>query len=102
MQHDQPTPMGRWALEHQGDHVVEHCQLLIAMRRRDACSDATLASAAAVGDAAAFAELYERHVTAIYGYCRRVLRSRDEAADATHEAFVSVLERVRDASRPIT
>src|SRR5690349_19501487 len=65
-------------------------------------SDATLASAAAVGDDAAFGELYERHAAAIYGYCRRVLRSREEAADATHEAFVSVLERVRDASRPIT
>src|SRR5213083_1958235 len=60
-----------------------------------------LATAAGAGDAAAFAELYERHAAAIYGYCRRVLRSSEEAADATHEAFVSVLERVRDASRPV-
>ncbi|HEY3190708.1 MAG TPA: sigma-70 family RNA polymerase sigma factor, partial [Solirubrobacteraceae bacterium] len=60
-----------------------------------------LAAAAATGDAAAFAELYERHARAIFGYCRRVLRSADEAADATHEAFVSVLERLRGVQRPI-
>src|SRR4051812_29002947 len=71
------------------------------MRRRGRRSDELLASAAGAGDAGAFAELYERHAAAIYGYCRRVLRSPEEAADATHEAFVSVLERVRDASRPV-
>src|SRR4051794_7417935 len=71
------------------------------MRRRAQRPDATLATAAGAGDAAAFAELYERHAGAIYGYCRRVLRSPEEAADATHEAFVSVLERLRDGSRPV-
>src|SRR5436305_3155046 len=60
-----------------------------------------LASAAGAGDAAAFAELYERHAPAIHGYCRRVLRSPEEAADATHEAFVSVLERLGDGTRPV-
>src|SRR3982751_2839914 len=71
------------------------------MRRRGRRSDELLASAAGAGDASAFAELYERHADAINGYCRRVLRSPEEASDATHEAFVSVLERLGDASRPV-
>jgi len=58
-----------------------------------------LAADAAAGDAAAFAELYERHAASVYGYCRRVLRSKDQAADATHEAFVNVLERLRNLQR---
>src|SRR4051812_41838682 len=75
----------------------------MARRRRvdRAASDAALAAAAAEGDATAFAALYARHAGAIFGYCRRVLRSREEAADATHEAFVSVLERLRNVQRPI-
>jgi RNA polymerase sigma factor (sigma-70 family) len=67
------------------------------VRSHDHRSDAALLTAAGGGEAAAFAELYLRHAAAVHGYCRRVLRSRDEAADATQEAFVNVLERVRDA-----
>jgi RNA polymerase sigma factor (sigma-70 family) len=62
-------------------------------------SDSDLAADAAAGDAAAFAELYERHAPSVHGYCRRVLRSPDQAADATHEAFVNVLERLRNLGR---
>ena len=70
-----------------------------ALADRKQRPDSVLAADAASGDAAAFAELYERHAAAVYGYCRRVLRSKDQAADATHEAFVNTLERLRNLQR---
>src|SRR4051794_26336720 len=79
----------------QGDSFVRKKALVDRKQR----PDAVLAADAAAGDAAAFAELYERHAGSVYGYCRRVLRSKDQAADATHEAFVSVLERLRNLQR---
>src|SRR4051794_11833260 len=79
----------------QGDSFVRKKALVDRKQR----PDAVLAADAAAGDAAAFAELYERHAGSVYGYCRRVLRSNDQAADATHEAFVNVLERLRNLQR---
>src|SRR3954452_9498289 len=70
-----------------------------ALADRKQRPDSALAADAAAGDAAAFAELYQRYAPSVYGYCRRVLRSKDQAADATHEAFVSVLERLRNMQR---
>src|SRR5689334_19127075 len=63
-----------------------------------AISDAELAAAAGGGDGAAFAELYDRHGEAVYSFCLRVLGSRHDAADATQETFLRVLERLRDAA----
>lgn len=49
--------------------------------------EADLARAAAAGDRRAFAELYERHLDAVYRYCFFRLRSESEAQDVTADVF---------------
>lgn len=56
--------------------------------------EAALARRAVGGDGEAFATLYERYDSRTYNLCFRILGSRDDAADATQEAFVSVLRRL--------
>jgi RNA polymerase sigma factor (sigma-70 family) len=56
--------------------------------------DSALARRAAEGDGDAFAELYERHEGRAFNLCYRILGSRDDAADATQEAFVGILRRL--------
>jgi RNA polymerase sigma factor (sigma-70 family) len=63
-------------------------------RRSDGADDSALAQRAAAGDGDAFAELYERHESRAFNLCYRILGSRDDAADATQEAFVGVLRRL--------
>lgn len=53
--------------------------------------DHALASRA-LHDRAAFAELYQRYLTPIYGYCYRRLGSREAAEDATSLVFTKALE----------
>jgi RNA polymerase sigma factor (sigma-70 family) len=65
----------------------------LAMRSGGA-DDSALARRAARGDGDAFAELYERHEGRAFNLCYRILGSRDDAADATQEAFVGVLRRL--------
>src|SRR5918996_2349186 len=63
-------------------------------RRSAGADDSALAQHAAAGDGDAFAELYERHESRAFNLCYRILGSRDDAADATQEAFVGVLRRL--------
>ena len=56
--------------------------------------DGSLQAAAIGGDGHAFAELYDRHEQRVYGFCLRVLASPDDAADATQETFVRMLQRL--------
>jgi RNA polymerase sigma factor (sigma-70 family) len=63
-------------------------------RRSAGADDSALAQRAAGGDGDAFAELYERHESRAFNLCYRILGSRDDAADATQEAFVGVLRRL--------
>jgi RNA polymerase sigma-70 factor (ECF subfamily) len=42
------------------------------------------------GDRKAFADLYERHKSAVYNYCRRMLSDKDAAEDVTHETFMKM------------
>jgi RNA polymerase sigma factor (sigma-70 family) len=63
-------------------------------RRSFSADDAALARRAAAGDGDAFAALYERHESRVFNLCYRILGSRDDAADATQEAFVGVLRRL--------
>ena len=68
-----------------------------------AADEARLAERAIAGDGNAFAELYGRYEKRAYNLCLRILGSEDEAADATQDAFVNVLRRLRswrDASSP--
>src|SRR5918999_344878 len=63
-------------------------------RRSGGADDSALAQRAAAGDGDAFAELYERHEGRAFNLCYRILGSRDDAADATQEAFLGVLRRL--------
>jgi RNA polymerase sigma factor (sigma-70 family) len=56
--------------------------------------DEALAVRAAAGDSAAFAELYDRYERRAYNLCHRITGSADDAADATQETFLKVLERL--------
>jgi RNA polymerase sigma factor (sigma-70 family) len=62
--------------------------------RASTAEEAKLAHAAAAGDGAAFATLYDRYESRIFNFCNRLLGSRDDAADATQEAFLKVLQRL--------
>ncbi len=53
-----------------------------------------LARAAAEGDGQAFATLYDAYESRIFNFCLRLVGSREDAADATQDAFVKVLQRL--------
>ena len=56
-------------------------------------SDEELLAAHLAGDRTAFGELVTRHERRIYGLCLRILGNREDAEDATQEAFVGALRR---------
>src|SRR3954452_7154894 len=56
--------------------------------------DVELARRAAAGERGAFATLYDRHERRAYNLCYRITGSPDDAADATQETFLRVLERL--------
>jgi RNA polymerase sigma-70 factor (ECF subfamily) len=56
--------------------------------------DVELARRAAAGDGDAFAVLYDRHERRAYNLCYRITGSADDAADATQETFLKMLERL--------
>src|SRR4051794_35483512 len=56
--------------------------------------DVELARRAAAGERGAFATLYDRHERRAYNLCYRITGSPDDAADATQETFLKVLERL--------
>jgi RNA polymerase sigma factor (sigma-70 family) len=57
-------------------------------------ADEALARAAVDGDSAAFAELYDRHERRAFNLAYRITGTREDAADATQEAFLKVLARL--------
>jgi RNA polymerase sigma factor (sigma-70 family) len=63
-------------------------------------TDADLVAAVRGGDRAAFGEMYERYADRVYGLCLTVLRRPEEAADATHDTFVRVAERLEQLRNP--
>lgn len=72
-----------------------------------AMSDAELAQLLAevrAGDADAWGELYRRYAPAIFRFCCRALRTREDAEDVTMEIFMKVRQKLGtfDASRPFT
>ena len=56
--------------------------------------EAALARAAAAGDGQAFATLYDEYEGKIFNFCLRLVGTREDAADATQDAFVKVLQRL--------
>lgn len=64
--------------------------------------DAALVLAARTGDRAAWAGIYDRYADRLHDFCWSVLRDRDEAADAMHDAFITAynkLDQLRDPTR---
>lgn len=56
------------------------------------------------GDSEAWGELYRQYAPAIFRFCRRALRAREDAEDATTEVFMKVRQKLGtyDSSRPFT
>jgi RNA polymerase sigma-70 factor (ECF subfamily) len=64
-------------------------------------ADEQLARRAAAGDASAFTELYQRYERRVFGLAYRLTGSADDAADATQDAFVKLLEKLPRADEPV-
>jgi RNA polymerase sigma factor (sigma-70 family) len=65
-------------------------------------TDADLVAAAAVGDRAAFAAIYDRYANRLHDFCVGMLRDRDAAADCVQDAFCTAatkLTQLRDADK---
>lgn len=65
-------------------------------------TDAELVAAFRGGDNDAFAGIYDRYADRIYSYCLTMLRDPDDAADASHDAFVKAatrLDQLRDPEK---
>jgi RNA polymerase sigma factor (sigma-70 family) len=63
-------------------------------------SDGDLVAAARRGDQSAFAAIYDRYADRLHSYCFVMLRDRDDAADATHDAFVKAATRLGQLRDP--
>jgi RNA polymerase sigma factor (sigma-70 family) len=64
--------------------------------------DAALVAAARRGDGSAWAAIYDGYADKLHDHCHRILRDRDEASDALHDAFLAAarhIEQLRDPSR---
>jgi DNA-directed RNA polymerase specialized sigma24 family protein len=68
--------------------------------REDSRSDAELVAAAIAGDRGAFAAIYDRYADRLHDFCWSLLRDRDEAADATQDAFLLAAERLGQLRDP--
>ena len=69
-------------------------------RSAAADDDATLAVAAASGDRAAFAAIYDRYANRLYDFCIGMLRDRDAAADCVQDVFVTAAGRLDQLREP--
>ena len=58
--------------------------------------DRGLIAAAATGDQAALAALYDRHAAAVLGVALRILKTRQDAEDLVHDLFVEAWQRAGD------
>jgi RNA polymerase sigma factor (sigma-70 family) len=66
----------------------------------DSRSDAELVAASVAGDRGAFAAIYDRYADRLHDFCWSLLRDRDEAADATQDAFLVAAERLGQLRDP--
>lgn len=57
-------------------------------------SDFDLARAAALGDTAAFEEIYQRHHRRVYSLCLRMTSNSTEAEDLTQDVFIQLFRRI--------
>jgi RNA polymerase sigma factor (sigma-70 family) len=62
--------------------------------------DASLVAAARSGDDTAWAAIYDRYADKLHDHCHRILRDRDEAADALHDAFLAAARNLHQLREP--
>jgi RNA polymerase sigma-70 factor, ECF subfamily len=62
-------------------------------------SDEALLAAHLRGDPQAFGQLVHRHERRVYGLCLRILGNREDAEDATQEAFLAALRKAASFRR---
>ncbi len=62
--------------------------------------DAALARRLQEGDAAAWADVYDRYADRLHDYCASILHDRHEAEDALHDAFVTASQRIDQLRDP--
>jgi RNA polymerase sigma factor (sigma-70 family) len=62
--------------------------------------DASLVAAARSGDDTAWAAIYDRYADKLHDHCYRILRDRDEAADALHDAFLAAARNLHQLREP--
>jgi RNA polymerase sigma factor (sigma-70 family) len=74
---------------------------LAVARRQTSAPDGVLVQQAAAGSGGSYAALYDRYAEQVYNYCLRLTGSREDAADATQDAFINVLRRLQDDDRPV-
>lgn len=70
-------------------------------QRGSTIPDGVLVQEAAAGSGESYGALYDRYAPQVFNYCLRISGSPDDAADATHEAFLNVLRRLQDDDRPV-
>ena len=76
--------------------------MTVAVGQRGATTpDGVLVQEAAAGSGESYGALYDRYAPQVFNYCLRISGSPDDAADATHEAFLNVLRRLQDDDRPV-
>jgi len=76
--------------------------LMTAPPKSDILSDTELARAAAAGDRAALAGLYNRYAGPLHAYCTGMVRDRHTASDCVQEVFciaAAELPKLRDADK---
>ena len=62
--------------------------------------DASLVAAVRSGDPDAWAAIYDTYADRLHDFCWSVLRDKDEAADALHDAFITAVERIDQLRDP--
>ena len=62
--------------------------------------DASLVAAVRSGDPNGWAAIYDTYADRLHDFCWSVLRDRDEAADALHDAFITAVERIDQLRDP--
>lgn len=73
---------------------------MTAVPDSDLVSDAQLTVAAAAGDRAAFAEIYDRYADRLYDFCVGMVRDRNTAADCVQDTFCTAATRLGSLRDP--